>query len=74
MGVDEASWDSSPVEDPPPLVEDPILPVGSPVSLREVIGIVVTASESRHSANLPDTVVNATRMMLRTLMRTQKIS
>ena len=49
--------DSSPVENPAPLVEDPITLVGSPVTLREVIGIVITASESSRSADLPDTGV-----------------
>ena len=64
MGVDEALWDLNPVENlaplvenPAPLVENPITPVGSPVTLREGIGIVVTASESSRSANLPDTGV-----------------
>ena len=57
MGVDEALWDLNPVENPAPLVENPITPVGSPVTLREGIGIVVTASESNRSANLPDTGV-----------------
>ena len=49
--------DSSPVENPAPLVEDPVTLVGSPVTLREVIGIVITASESSRSADLPDTGV-----------------
>ena len=57
VGKDEALRDSSPVENPTPLVEDPVMLVGSPVTLQEVIGIVITASESSRSADLPDTGV-----------------
>ena len=41
LGVDELLRDLSLGEDPAPLVEDPVPPVGSPISLWKVIQLVL---------------------------------